>query len=64
MTKIIQPTHRTTTANQVYLLPTMIVSNLIECPCAVRTFSGCWWWVVRGEKDDTFSERAWLFGNS
>jgi hypothetical protein len=42
----------------------MIVSNLIECPCAVRTFSGCWWWVVRGKKDDTFSERAWLFGNS
>jgi hypothetical protein len=41
----------------------MIVSNLIECPCAVRTFSG-WWWVVRGKKDDTFSERAWLFGNS
>ena len=62
MTKIIQPTHGHHNS-QVYLLPTMIVSNLIECPCAVRTFSG-WWWVVRGKKDDTFSERAWLFGNS
>ena len=62
MTKIIQPTHGH--HRQVYLLPTMIVSNLIECPCAVRTFFWLVVVVVRGKKDDTFSERAWLFGNS